>query len=170
MYSKSKPQLVSNRMLKQLGKTFKVANVEQTMWTDSLGNFYADYIGPNLFALLVFAMLGIYLTIKYILKIDDTKKKAKIKRINKKIKYNTNLINNNNIQNEPVYDGSIYPEYMLKDELVKTSDPLYNLQKEYEYNLINNNEGLSEQMIKDAYQMRSSKYMFDAITKNISGT
>lgn len=181
MYSNSKPQLVSNKILKQLGKTFKVTNVEQTQWSNSMGNFYEDYVQPNLFAIIVFVLLTLFLTIRYALKIDENKKKAKIRKLSKKIHYKSHR---NNFESdlpiyndmgskytESVYDGSIYPEYMLRDELVENenSKQLYDLQREYEYNIENNDGSMSEQMLKDAYQSRTSKFLFDEMSRVVAG-
>ena len=167
-YSNTKPQLVSSKILKQLGKTFKVPKIEQTKWTDSMSNFYEEYIRPNLFALIVFALLTIFLTIKYIIKNDRHKKKAIIKKTIDQIKYNDDfesLYKSNN----SVYDGSIYPEYMLKDELINNDNELYKLQKEYEYNINHHNDEMSDQMMKDIYQTKTSKFLFDEMSKIIAG-
>lgn len=178
MYSNSKPQLVSNKLLKQLGKTFKVTNVEQTQWKDSMGNFYEDYVRPNLFAIIVFVLLAIFLAIKYALKTNDNKKKARIRKLSKKIQYKSALdefnlpMYNDDLSKytESVYDGSIYPDYMLRDEPINNEDnQLYNLQREYEYNIKNNDGTMSEQMMKDMYQTRTSKFLFDEMSKVISG-
>lgn len=181
MYSNTKPQLVSNKILKQLGKTFKVTNVEQTQWTDSVGNFYEDYVQPNLFALIVFVLLALFLTMRYVLKADETKKKATIRKLSKKIRYkathndfdiNLPIYDDNASRyTDSIYDGSIYPEHMLRDEPVDemNSNMLYNLQKEYEYNMENNDGSMSDQMMKDMYQTRTSKFLFDEMSKVISG-
>jgi hypothetical protein len=178
MYSNSKPQLVSHKTLKQLGKTFKVTNVEQIQWTESVGSFYEDYIQPNLFAIIVFMMLVLFLTIRYALKVDEKKKKSRIRKLSKKIRYKTNhddididFPDNFSYHNNSVYDGSIYPEYMLRDELIDNGNGnmLYKLQKEYEYNVENNDGSMSDQMMKDMYQTRTSKYLFDEMSRVISG-
>lgn len=188
MYSNTKPQLVSNKILKQLGKTFKVTNVEQTQWTDSVGNFYEDYVRPNLFALIVFVLLALFLTMRYVLKADETKKKATIRKLSKKIRYksmqndfdinlpiyndNSSKYNDNSSRyNDSVYDGSIYPEHMLRDEPVDNMDSnmLYNLQREYEYNIENNDGSMSDQMMKDMYQTRTSKFLFDEMSRVVAG-
>lgn len=178
MYSKTKPKLVSDEILKNLGKTFKVATVKQTQWEDSIGNFYEDYVRPNLFALIVFGLLIVFLTIRYVLKENNKKKKTKIKKINKKIRYGYSSIADFDVgftdhekHEESVYDGSIYPEHMLKDELIEnpSSNKLYDIQREYEYNIYNNDGSMSKQMLQDVYQTKTSKFLFDEMSRIVSG-
>jgi hypothetical protein len=178
MYSNTKPQLVSNKILEQLGKKFKTKNIEQTQWTDSMGNFYEDYISPNLFAIIIFMIMILFLTIRYVLTAEQKKKKATIRKLSKKIRYKTPSFDldlpvyNNNVDTyeDSVYDGSIYPEYMLKDELVDTGNgQLYKLQKEYEYNLENNDGSMSNEMMKDIYNKKTSKFFFDEMSRLVSG-
>lgn len=179
MYSNTKPQLVSNKILKQLGKTFKVTHVEHTQWSDSMGNFYEDYVRPNLFAIIVFVILTLFLTIRYVLKADETKKKANIRKLSKKIRYKSTPndfdlpIYNDNVShyNDSVYDGSIYPEHMLRDEPINNanSNILYNIQREYEYNRENNDGSMSDQMMQDMYQTKTSKFLFDEMSRVVSG-
>lgn len=194
MKSSSKPLLVSDKTIKQLEKTFRVARVEQTGWTESMGNFYEEYIQPNMFAIIVFFLLFLFLTIRYVLKSEENKKKATIRKLKKKIKYNDidnydnfneyitrkkynqtrdNLDINLPIYNDQssVFDGSIYPEYMLKDELVNNGNAniFYNLQQEYDYNIKNSNGEMSKQMIDDIYKTKTSKYVFDEMSRLVSG-
>jgi hypothetical protein len=60
---------------------------------------------------------------------------------------------------------------MLRDELIDNGNGnmLYKLQKEYEYNVENNDGSMSDQMMKDMYQTRTSKYLFDEMSRVISG-
>jgi hypothetical protein len=123
-------------------------------------------------------MLVLFLTIRYAIKVDEKKKKSRIRKLSKKIRYKTNhddididFPDNFSYHNNSVYDGSIYPEYMLRDELIDNGNGnmLYKLQKEYEYNVENNDGSMSDQMMKDMYQTRTSKYLFDEMSRVISG-
>lgn len=78
------PQLVSKKTIKKLGKIFQVPVPPETSWKDNVVYFYNDYIKPNLFALIIFAIVGIFLTIKYLLKQEKEEKKEKKRRKHKK--------------------------------------------------------------------------------------
>jgi hypothetical protein len=183
VYSNTKPSLVSNKTLKNLGKKFKVAQTDQTHWNESVGNFYEDYIQPNLFALIVMGLLAIFLTIRYVLKMDDNKKKASVKTLARKIKYknsynnfdrdhfdNSSMSATNSSILSDVYDGSIYPEYMLKDELVYDgNNNLYTLENEYKKNLEYQDGTMSECMMREMYETKTSKFLFDEMARVVSG-
>jgi hypothetical protein len=183
VYSNTKPMLVSNKTLKNLGKKFKVAQTDQIHWNDSVGNFYEDYIQPNLLALIVMALLVIFLTIKYILNLNEKKKKASIKAVARKIKYkkqynndfDQNIFDNSsNLSNlsssSDIYDGSIYPEYMLKDELVHDgNNNLYTLENEYKKNLEYQDGTMSDCMMREMYETKTSKFLFDEMARVVSG-
>lgn len=65
-FSGSMPNLVSDKVIKKITKIFKDA--ESVTVTNHLSNFYDNYIKPNLFALLMFVTLALFLTVKYFVK------------------------------------------------------------------------------------------------------
>ncbi|VBB18028.1 hypothetical protein YASMINEVIRUS_491 [Yasminevirus sp. GU-2018] len=68
----SKPNLISSKMLKDIEAKLNVPDASENgnKVINGLGNFYTEYVAPNLFPLIVISLLVIYLTIKYVLKKD----------------------------------------------------------------------------------------------------
>lgn len=79
------PRLVSKRTIKKLGKVFKKPIINEPSWRDNLLLFYNDNIKPNLFAIIIFFLVFVLLTIKYLLKKEKNEmaKKKKIANIRK---------------------------------------------------------------------------------------
>jgi len=73
------PQLIANTTLEGIEAPLKLEPPKQTNKIfNGLGNFYSNYIAPNLFSLIVIIAFVIYLIINYIIK-KDKKEKEKEK-------------------------------------------------------------------------------------------
>lgn len=83
-FSGSAPELVSNKLLKEIDKGLRVPNNTVIDSKMSIASFYIDYIQPNLFPIIVLSIVGIYLIIKYVLK-QDTDEKRYRKRLHERI-------------------------------------------------------------------------------------
>ena len=98
------PRLVSKKTIKKLGKIFQKPIINEPTWRDNLLSFYTENIKPNLFAIIIFICIFVYLMIKYLLKKekDEFVKKDKINKIKKiilKKKLQKELENIQHIQN-----------------------------------------------------------------------
>lgn len=103
------PRLVSKKTIHRLGKVFDMPTVNEPSWKDNLCIFYDNNIKPNLLALIILAIVVIFLTIKYLLKQDkDEREEIKSNRNRRKkeilrrkiIKYKQMMLTNKMKQNE----------------------------------------------------------------------
>ena len=69
-FTGSKPDLVSGKIINDIEAKLNITKHDSKNIFNGLGNFYQDFIRPNMFPLLVIGLLCIYLTIKYIIKKD----------------------------------------------------------------------------------------------------
>ena len=182
----SKPNLVSNRTLKRIDKLFDNNIIEKPTWNFSMIKLYKDYIRPNLFAIIVFVLLTIFLSMKYYLKQERLRKHKEKKRKSKHKKYKQNnykvKYEEPEIKTDAITDVIAKPKYYTADELrsiYTDEEPLidsatdeysiYDLEKEYKNLKQNNNGYYSNEMIDDMMKNTSSKYMFNELAKMISG-
>ena len=176
------PSLVSKKTIKKLEKIFLKAPILNPTWEENLLFFYNDYIKPNLFALIVFFVIGIFLTIKYLLKLEKKeRKKKRIKKtlLKKILKDYENKSNSNSQSNE--YDDDLY--YRASDEssfdLTNNNDDMenrkpdensfYSISKEHERLLKESDGLLPVGILNDAYEQKKSKMTFDELAKLVSG-
>lgn len=80
------PRLVSKKTVKKLEKIFQNPVVNEPTWRDNLLLFYSDNIKPNLFAIIIFFIVAVFLTIKYLLKQEKDEKKERALRKKKHIR------------------------------------------------------------------------------------
>ncbi len=186
MHNRIKPNLVSHKMVKRIGKILQNPVKDEPTWKDNLMIFYDEYIRPNMFAILVLFLVAIFLTIKYLLKqeredaeIKQKKKKRKTKKnmpIEKQVDillpYDDNNDNNDNNynNNETVRDDSDRRIYADDEEIRDTDEvSFYSLRKEYEKSLKNNEGGYSDMMMNDELNQRKAKMTFNELAKMVSG-
>ena len=89
----SKPNLISSKTLEDIESKLDIIGIDEgNRVLNGLGSFYENYILPNMFPLIVIALLILYLTIKYILKKDreereeeDEEKNIKRYRVKKQM-------------------------------------------------------------------------------------
>lgn len=77
-FSGTNPDLISNKVLKEINKSLIAKPVDVPILPslgDNMSSFYSNYIQPNLFPIIVFVLITIYLFIKYVLKRDKDEKK-----------------------------------------------------------------------------------------------
>lgn len=79
-----RPLLVNNKVMKDIDKLMDVPDDITPTWKDSMGNLYCDYIQPNIFPIMVFILIGLYLFIRYLIKKDREQKRKKRRRRDKK--------------------------------------------------------------------------------------
>ena len=63
--------LISDKSLKSVEKIFKKNKInihKHINWQENLYHFYSEYIQPNLFPLIIFILIALFLSIRYILK------------------------------------------------------------------------------------------------------
>ena len=190
IYSKSKPELISHKALKHITKTLQVAGEKQLepQWNDNMLHFYMNYIKPNLFILIVLIIIVIFLFTRYLLKQEKDKyieKKRKDKKRKQKYKqqlsnnidlysqYSVNShespVNNHNQNPKKAFDHIDDPIQSIYDDN-NDENSIYNLEKEYQTALENNDGMLSKQAIKDMYEEKNTKMTFDEIAKIITGS
>lgn len=114
----SKPNLVSTRIIKDINTKLNVDhkfidNGNRVIY--GIGSFYDNYIVPNLFPLIVIALLAIYLTIRYIIKKDREEFEEKIEKVEeKKNTIKQHMINDDN--NLTKISDMISDDYLLTDD------------------------------------------------------
>lgn len=131
----SKPDLVSSRTIKEIEAKLDVPdNDEGNRIINGLGSFYANYIAPNMFPLIVIGLLILYLTIKYILKRDREEREEDEEE---------NEVKNNCIKKQMV---SVDPDKLLKNIMENTNDIKNNNRNDNgnENNIENDNEDDNE--------------------------
>lgn len=118
------PRLVSKKTIKKLGKIFQKPIVNEPNWKDNVLLFYNNNIKPNLFALIIFFVIFLYLTIKYIQKQQKDEKEKKKNIINHilKSKYYPTQINNfaNQKTNQFPLPKQQYQQYQQQHKLQKS--------------------------------------------------
>lgn len=127
----SKPNLVNSKTIKDIESTLdNIPNTDEgNRVINGLGSFYTNYIAPNMFPLIVIALLILYLTIKYILKKDreereeeEEEKEIKLKQIKKKIfkidpdEHITMPKSNKKVEKEVDISDMISDDYLLTND------------------------------------------------------
>lgn len=181
IFSKSNPILIDKKALKLLGKRFPISSGEsQQTWTDNLYHFYGNYIIPNMFALIIFMLLGIFLFIKYVLKQRKLKRKKERKMRKKLLEKQREKQKQKQLQIE-YYEPFIEEDIDVddEDEIDKIDDnnithsdnqkSIFDLENEYN-NLVRNNDGnYSEYLLRDVYEKEKSKVAFNDMAKIVFG-
>jgi hypothetical protein len=127
-FSGANPDLISNKCLKELNTSLiKPTVVEYPTLTSNLSGFYTDYIRPNIFPIIVFVLISVYLFIKYVLKRDKDENEDTPSKSTKKHKHNhssnrsnINLIEERDLPYEDIMDK--YDENQQYDEYVDERD------------------------------------------------
>ena len=104
--------LVDDKIVDKL-KNIQVKNMQiRPDWYTNLGQFYKDYIQPNLFAIIALILLSIFLIIRYFVFKDKKKKKLKKSlKIAMEIQNNTN----SNEQKHTIDDNDEYLDKYIDD-------------------------------------------------------
>lgn len=178
IFSKTRPDLISRKAMKHINKmlTSDKSKGSNLSWNDNLSHFYYSYIYPNMFFLIVLFFIVLFLAIRYALYREMEKEKDKDKyKKKKKHKKNKNKFQviydtspdefgtNIKIKKPLTMDDIGMPEEINNDE-----NSIYNLEKEYQQALAQNNGYFSEQSIKDMYEEKSLKFGFDEIAKLVA--
>jgi len=120
-FSKSKPNLINSKILKDINKTLDVPyNKPTNIFTNTCSRIYHNYICPNAFPLILIILIMIFLLVRYMLK--KNKKKNTKKIINRQYNYpNSYQKPINNIHRDYTYDD-FYKSQYLPDDLVNTDN------------------------------------------------
>jgi uncharacterized membrane protein len=159
-YSNTKPELVSSKLLHNMEKIFGnyTNNITDNTWQNNMGHFYTNYIQPNLFPIIVIALMAIYLAIRYILKENKTKRKKKKFEEPKKIE---KFEKPEKIQE--IDKDELVQMYSDSDEYVDTNSNIVQLENEFEQMRLNGD--MSEPMMQQTYMEKLGKTSFDDIAK-----
>jgi hypothetical protein len=135
----------------------QVKNIQvRPNWYTNLGQFYTDYIQPNLFALIAFIILSIFLIFRYFIKKD--KKKQHLKKTLKRV------LNNEQSKSEHKYELSEKEE---DDYLDKYID---NLMENEEYNFGEENDEFQKNNDDDNQINKILKYYDDLEKSGITSS
>ena len=145
-------------------------------WYTNLGQFYKDYIQPNIFAIVVIILLGIFLIIRYVIKKE--KKKEKLK---KSIKLAKKLREISNKEEQPKDDDNNYLDQYV-DEILENNDEYFNDDEVEENNDVASLEKInkyfddieqsglvSKEFLNDEKENQMKKLSFDELAKLVSG-
>lgn len=192
MHSRIKPNLVSHKMIKKIGKILHNPVKDEPTWRDNLNLFYNEYIRPNLFAIIVFFLVAVFLTIKYLLKQEKEETEIKHKKNRRKhkqqkkieddtevidfqmpydikydIKYHTNDVEYNDVD---IYNNNNNRRIYADDEESIDEDEVsfYSLRKDHE-RALKNNDGYSSMMMEDELNQKKTKMTFNELAKLVSG-
>jgi len=179
IFSKSKPDLVNHKTIRQISKIFQTTGKQEPSWKDNMSHFYVNYIQPNLFPLIVILLVIIFLSIRYLLKQEyererneyedePVNKKHKSKRKkpkNYKIEYDEQPVTYLNVP-EQVFN---MPNEDIEEERDDGEKSIYTLEQEYRASLEQNRDLMSDHMIKELYETRGSKMSFDELARVVSG-
>ena len=171
VFSRSKPDLVSHKVIKRVNKVFQTAGSIEPSWGENIGHFYTNYIQPNLFALIIFVVIAIFLTIRYLIK-QDKQDKTKKRRKRKTKKYQNDF--------KIRYDDSHEREYFIPqidDRFIEEQEDdnddnnmfVEDGDKDNQEMIDNNNGEMSDQMIKEMHETKSSRMSFDELARVICG-
>jgi len=155
-YSKTKPELVSSKIINNINKMFGEYKGVNT-WQDNMGHFYTNYIQPNLFPIIIFVLLAVYLTMRYMLK--ETKKKVKKRKPVEEPVQEEKEVDNHE---EEISKNDLIEMYS-NDEYVDTNSSIVKLEEEVEH--MRSSGELSDQMIQQNYNDRLRRLSFDDMAK-----
>jgi len=119
-FTGSNPSLINTKIINEINNELELKGDNNFKEKATISNFYNNYISNNSFALFVFSIIGIYLFIKYQLKLDKDAKllqeEKELSEFKKNLKENTNyLVNNYNKINYSNIDNNIIDdEYSLE--------------------------------------------------------
>lgn len=197
--NKPLPHLVSHKIMKNLSKILKTTAHKEPTWRENLEFFYTDYIKPNLFALIVFMLIGVFLVLKYYNKQENEiieKREKKRKRKNSKHRLERSSEQRSEPSSEHVsmkmyyhpdshkykYDDQNYyadhqhiyePDRRIyaDDEENRDTDEISfsSLSKDYERSLAENDGTYSDMMVKDTINQKRARLTFDEMAKMVSG-
>lgn len=131
-FSGANPDLISNKSLKELNIILQHPTVEHPTLASNFSGFYSDYIQPNIFPIIIFVLISVYLFIKYVLKRDKDENENDSKDNNHAKKHKHHKKSNKKMMVENLPYEDIMDEYY--------DEPEYNNYYEQEPNERYNNE------------------------------
>lgn len=182
IFSKSKPDLINHKTIRQISKIFQTTGKQEPSWKDNMCHFYINYIQPNLFPLIVILLITIFLSIRYLLKqeYERDRNEYENRSIHKKHKSKSKKTKNYKIEyDEEPQQPETYlnvPERMFNVSVDDEEDrddgekSIYTLEQEYRESLEQNRDLMSDHMIKELYETRGAKMSFDELARVVGGT
>jgi len=164
-YSGLKPNLLNDNVLDPLDKLLNNNQPVPPTTGEHLFKMYDNYIKPNLFAIFVFIVVGIFLFIKYAIKKFNEKEIKENDNIPNKKQLKKN--NKTNKTNDDIDDLTTDEEEdNIEDESeYKETDNFEDLNEEY-HRMLKENIGLmSEPMIKDLHKRKMDRFSMDELTR-----
>lgn len=170
----SVPNLVSSKTLKDIESRLDNSlthTPSSNKVINGLGEFYSNYISPNLFPLIVIGLLVLYLTIKYIIKRD--KEEKNMKDPDEEFIIINKLPIKENKSKPPVKEASdlIPDEYLINDEPDYNSPSVDSLENdnENEEEAIDDINSINNVFIDANNNNDEYKYNIDAASKIVFG-
>jgi len=162
----SKPNLISTKTLKQLNEKCQIGGTHAPEWGTNIYDFYVTYIQPNMFPIIVFGLIILFLSIKYILKQERKKVKTnKSKHKKSKKIQNRHVISygeDDIIDQEEVYD---LPS-IISDHYDDQSN-LSQLNKYYD--TLKQTGEMSDNMLNEAKEKDVARLSFDELARVVFG-
>uniref|UniRef100_A0A6C0E096 Uncharacterized protein n=1 Tax=viral metagenome TaxID=1070528 RepID=A0A6C0E096_9ZZZZ len=94
------PQLITNTTLNELEASLNIeAPTQRNKIFNGLGNFYSNYIAPNLFSIIVIVAFATYLIINYVINKEKITKRVVVKHIKEEDEDDEDDIDEDNISN-----------------------------------------------------------------------
>jgi hypothetical protein len=157
-FSGTKPNLISEKVIKKLNKILDKKG--SPIPTNNLGYFYENYIKPHFFTIIVVVIMVVFLLVRHYFKKNKDKEQE-----------------NDNIELSDIESEIEITEKQQDDtpmtfelENFEQKEEEYNfdtLQRQYEQMMKENTE-LSEHHIKDIYQKKTDKMIFDEMARIIA--
>lgn len=184
--AKIKPNLVSSRTLKRINKIFSNPIKEEPTWGYNMGLVYSDYIRPNLFPLIVLFIITVFLSIRYLLKKEKDNRVKQNKHKSNKKKYYSKQKNKKQYKidygdyTDDSYIPKMYGDEKYEDNIRKlqpifdTEDEendemsIYGMQRKYRKEIESSGD-MSDEMINELMETKSSKISFDEIARIVAG-
>lgn len=159
-FSGSSPNLLNDKALKNLNIFLEDSKIEQKSTGEHIITLYREYIKPNLFGLLIFVIVCLFLFVRYLIKkynIDEKKIDNEIEK----------TIINNNSDSDIITLSSLSKKNT--DDLTDLDDKsrFTELNEEYNKAVKENIGNISEQALKDIFKKKKDKYSFDELTRII---
>ena len=167
-FTGSNPSLINTKIINEINNELEIKDNCDYKEQVTISHFYNNYISNNSFALFVFFLIGIYLFIKYQLKLDKDAKllqeEKELKEYKKTLKENTNyLVNNYNKINYSNIDNNIIDDEYSLDTLTDKNIENNNLNKNVSdfITSTNSNIGISDRENKNNIHNIAKKIFSD---------
>lgn len=165
-FSGSSPNLLNEKALKNLNIFLEENTIEVKSTGDHIITLYKEYVRPNIFALLIFLIVGLFLFIRYLIKKHDIgNSDEEQNNIDAIIKNNGDISDSDNITLSSFSKKNLNDT--ITDEYDDNKSRFTELNEEYNKAVKENVGNISEQALKDIYKKKKDKFTFDELTRII---